>query len=250
MLECKSLTAGYDRLAPILKDVSLAASTGEITAILGLNGAGKSTLFKAVLQEIRYTGRIFCDNSDLALLKPRERAALVSVLPQQLPAPALTVRETVALGLSPRTARPGEAEWSAIAERAAQLELTPLLDRPVNTLSGGERQRVFFAMTLVQDAPVMLLDEPTAHMDLPFVSRFFEILQAEKQQHKTVLLIMHDINEAFAHADRIAVLKNGALAFAGTTAEALAQNIPEKHFGLTRYVAQRGEKTAVFFKAE
>ena len=250
MLDCRDLTAGYRRGRPILSHISLTVPAGTVTALLGVNGAGKTTLFKAILQEIPYTGQIFCDNTALCDLSPRQRACRISLLPQHLPAPALTVREAVALGLSPHITRMGRAEWEKVAERVEKLGLSDLIDRPVCTLSGGERQKVFFAMQLVQDAPVMLLDEPTAHMDLAFVARFYEILHEQASAGKAILLVTHDVGEAFAHADRIAVLKDGGLAFAGTTDEALERQIPEKHFGLTRYTAQRGEKTVVFFKAE
>ena len=250
MLECRNLTAGYRSGAPVLKGLSLTAPAGSVTALLGINGAGKSTLFKAVLQEIRYTGAVFCDKTDLSTLRPLERAARVSLLPQHLPAPALSLRETAALGLSLRMAHLGEAEWTRVDAALDRVGLLPLAERPVNALSGGERQRAFLAMLLVQDTPVLLLDEPTAHIDPAFVPRFFEILREERDRGKAILLVTHDVNEAFFNADRVALLENGSLVFAGTTAEALAQNIPEKHFGLTRYVAQRGEKTAIFFRAE
>lgn len=250
MLECQNLSVCYRRGRPILSHVSLTIPAGAITALLGVNGAGKTTLFKAILQEIPYTGQIFCDNTALCALSPRERARRISLLPQHLPAPALTVRETVALGLSPHVTRMGAVEWKKVAEWVEKLGISDLIDRPVSTLSGGERQKVFFAMQLAQDAPVMLLDEPTAHMDLAFVARFFEILREQASDGKAILLVTHDVSEAFAYADRIAVLKDSGLAFAGTTNEALEKSIPEKHFGLIRYTAKRGEKTAIFFKAE
>ena len=250
MLECRSLCVSYGKNAPLLRGLSFTAPSGAITAILGENGVGKSTLFKAILQEIRYTGGVFCDGTDLSALSPRGRAARLSLLPQQLPAPALSVRETVALALAPQVSRLGAAEWERVDGQLARVGIAGLAERAVSTLSGGERQKVFLALMLTADTPVLLLDEPTAHLAPSFTARFFEILREERERGKTILLIMHDVGEALANADHVAVLSDGALAFSGTPDEALAQDIPEKHFGLTRYVAQRGEKTAVFFRAE
>lgn len=250
MLECRNLTVAYRKAAPTLKDASLFVPSGAITALLGANGAGKTTLFKAILQEIAYTGRIFCDNADLSTLPHRERAKRISLLPQQLPSPALSVRETVALGLSPYTTKLGSAEWASVDAALARVGITDLAARPVSSLSGGERQKTFLALLLTQDTPVLLLDEPTAHMDAAFIPRFYAILREEAAAGKAVLLITHDLTEALAHADRIAVLSGGTVAFCGTAAEALEREIPEKYFSLTRYVAKRGEKTAVFFKTE
>ena len=168
MLNCTHLTVGYRNRPPVLQDVSLTVPAGAVTALLGVNGAGKTTLFKAILQEIAYTGRIFCDKTDLSTLSHRQRARLLSLLPQHLPSPALSVRETVALGLSAHTVKPGEAEWRTVYAALDRLQITALENRAVATLSGGERQKVFLALLLAQNTPVLLLDEPTAHMDLSF----------------------------------------------------------------------------------
>ena len=250
MLEFRHVTVKYGKADPVLRDISFTASKNEITVLLGQNGCGKSTLLRAAMQEIPYTGEIFCDKTDLSTLPPATRGRQISMLPQHLPSPTLSVRETVALGYAPHVTRPGEAEWQKIDTRIAQMELSALADRPVSTLSGGERQKVFLAMLLTQDAPVLLLDEPTTYMDLCFTSRFFDLLKKERDRGKTVLLVMHDVSDALRLADRVAVIKDAALAFCGTPQEALEQNIPEKLFGLTRYTAKRGEKTTIFFASQ
>lgn len=249
MLEFRNVSVQYGKTRPVLRDISFTANKGEITALLGQNGCGKSTLLRAAMQEIPYTGEIFCNNTDLSTLSAAMRARQISMLPQHLPAPALTVRETVALGYAPHVARLGLSEWERVDERIAEMELSTLADHPVNTLSGGERQKVFLAMLLTQDAPVLLLDEPTTYMDLSFTARFFELLRRERDRGKTILLVMHDVSDALRIADRVAVISNAELAFCDTPREALEQNVPEKLFGLTRYTAKRGEETAYFFKA-
>lgn len=248
MLEVKHLFCGYRRTAPVLHDLSLTARSGEITAVLGRNGCGKSTLLHTVMGEIPFEGEIRIDTRPLRELTPRERAKRISLLPQRLPAPALSVRETVLLGLCPHFTRPGAAEQKKAEEMIALVGLTPLADRLVSTLSGGERQRAFLALLLAQDADILLLDEPTAFTDAPFSALLYDTLRAERDKGKTVLAVMHDVGAALDIADRILVLASGTLAFDGTPAEALAAEIPEKHFGLTRYTAERDGKTAYFFR--
>ncbi|MBE6702798.1 MAG: ABC transporter ATP-binding protein [Ruminococcaceae bacterium] len=250
MLDLKNLFAGYDRKHPILKDVSLTANSGEITVLLGRNGSGKSTLLHTVIGAIHASGQILANGIELATLKPNERAKHLSFLPQRLPAPALSVKETVALGLTPQRTRLGEAEWRLVDEKIEALGITALSDRAVSTLSGGERQKVFLALMLTQDTDILLFDEPTTYADAPFTALFYSLLRKERAKGKTILLVMHHVGEALTLADRVAVLQNGSLAFCGTPAEALEREIPEKCFELTRYTAKRDGKTAVFFKAE
>ena len=248
MLELKNVTAAYRRDHPVLKGIDLIAHSGEITALLGQNGSGKSTLLHTVSGDIPHTGDILCDGKPLTSLSPTERAARLAFLPQRLPAPALSVRETVVMGLFPQCARPGAAEWQQVAEKLALLDIAALAERPVNTLSGGERQKVFLALTLLRGADVLLLDEPATYADAPFTRRLYALLQEERDRGRTVLLAMHDVGAALSLADRIIVLANGSVAFYGTPAEALAAEIPEKCFGLTRYAVKRDEKNEYFFR--
>ena len=250
MLKIKSLTCGYRRGAPVLRGLTLTAKAGEITAVLGRNGCGKSTFLHTVTGEIPFEGEILIHDRPLRTLTPRERAKAVSLLPQRLPAPALSVRETVTLGLCPHFSRPDTKDREKVEEKIALVGLGNLADRPVSTLSGGERQRAFLALLLAQDADVLLLDEPTAFTDAPFSALLYNTLRAERRAGKTVLAVMHDVGAALDLADRIVVLEGGTAVFDGTPAEALEREIPEKHFGLVRYTAKRGENTAVFFKTE
>ena len=250
MLELHDMTASYNRSHPILHQINLCAKAGEITVLLGPNGSGKSTLLHTVIGDMPYTGEICINGASLRTLSPQKRAQLVSLLPQHLPVPALSVRETVALGLSPRTARMGKAEWQEVDAQLQRLEISPLTDRAVCTLSGGERQKVFLAMLLVQNTPVLLLDEPTTYMDAAFTARFYTILKEECAKGKAVLTVMHDVGEALLLADRVACLDatTHSLAFVGTPAEALEQQIPEQRFGLHRYTATREGETVSFFR--
>ncbi len=250
MLNCRNLTVKYGKTHTVLRDISFSAENGKITVILGENGCGKSTLLRAAMNEIPYSGSFTLNETNLSQITPAKRALLISMLPQHLPAPALSVWETVALGRSPHTTHVGDRDRAIVAERLEQLGIAHLASRRTDTLSGGERQKVFLAMLLAQDTPLLLLDEPTTYMDLSFTSRFYDILRQERSHGKTILLVMHDLGDALTVADQLVILKESSLAFVGTPHEALTQNIPEAIFGLQRYTAQRGEKTAYFFKGE
>lgn len=248
MLELKNFSVAYPGSPPVLRGLDLTIGSG-ITAVIGHNGAGKSTLLHAMLGVIPHTGTLLLDGEPAAALTARERARSLSLLPQMLPAPDLTVRECIALGFTPHLTRLGEKEWERIEKTEELLGLTALDGRRVSTLSGGERQRVFLALTLVQDAPVLLLDEPTAHMDLTFLTPFAAILGALRAEGKCVLAVLHDLNTALQWADRILLLEDGGIAFDGTPEACIGAQIPEGHFGLTHYVATAADgSTAHFYK--
>ncbi len=252
MLEFRSVGVRYD--APLFSDVSFRLGEGETAALVGKNGAGKSTLLRCALSEVPHTGGVFYKGEDLAKKSARERANILSFLPQSLPAPALSVREVASFGFFSRVKRLSPAEWKQTDEMLERLGLSALAARPASSLSGGERQKVFLACLLLQDAPELLLDEPTTYMDLSFRAAFFSLLREEKKRGKTILIVLHDLSDAVAEADRILLLDGGGLAFDGATADCLAQNVLERAFSVRRYLArddkddrdESGEK--IFFR--
>lgn len=247
MLEFKDLCIQYRGAHPLFQNVSFTLDKG-ITVLLGCNGEGKSSLLHTALGEAPYTGEILLNGQLLSQTPPRERAKLLSLLPQHLPAPALCVRETVALGFSPLFTKIGEKEWQTVREILEKLQISHLAKRPVSTLSGGERQRVFLGMMLAQNTPVMLLDEPATYLDAPHHALLCKILQEEREKGKHILLVMHDLTRALALADRVLVLNEGALAFDGTPDECIDARIPERIFSLKCYTAsdESGKTVRVF----
>ena len=248
MLEFQNVSIRYEK--EVLSDISFALHGGEMTVLLGANGTGKTSLLRTVVGEVPYAGRIMLDGAPLQALRAKERATRISLLPQHLPAPALTVRETVALGLSPHVTRPSQKEWKTVDRTLEALALTPLADRAVCTLSGGERQRVFFAMLLVQNTPVLLLDEPTAYLDPAQRARLFARLAKQAKEGKAILAVLHDLSEAVAVADRILLLHRGRLVFDGTSEQFVANEVAERMLGVRHYTAKRDGKTAHFFAPE
>jgi len=217
--------------ARVLDGVTLDVVEGEWLALLGPNGAGKTTFVRALSGTVKHRGRItFGADADASptgpLRSPRERARRVAVVPQTpvIP-PGITAFEYVLLG---RTAHQGLRMSASLDDRRRSLGVLQRLDlerfaqRDLATLSGGERQRVVLARALVADAPVLVLDEPTAALDLGHQFEILELL-AELQQERglTVVTTLHDLGVAGQFGDRLAVLSEGRLVAHGTPAEVL-----------------------------
>ena len=225
MIEIKNLNVNYG-IRPILKNVSLHVKRGEIMALLGPNGSGKSTLIRALSGVVPATGSLCLGGRALSGLSPAERARLIAVVPQtvMLP-PAFTVLETVLLGRTPYLNFLGQisAKDQEIARDAlVKVDALPLAERRVGELSGGEQQRVLLARALAQSTPVLLLDEPTTHLDLQHQIGLLELIQRlARQENLTVLIALHDLNLAARYADSVALIVAGEIKAQGTPKEVL-----------------------------
>jgi iron complex transport system ATP-binding protein len=231
MLEAQSLYVSYpiyhDGKRQVLNGVSLKLEPGSILGLIGPNGSGKSTLVRTLSGVVPLqSGQVLVDGQPLAGLKPGQRARWVAVVPQarNLP-PAFTGWETVALGRTPHLNWLGqlsprdEGLIRQVMERTDTLELA---DRPVGELSGGEQQRLLIARALAQAAPILLLDEPTAHLDLQYQFGLLDLVHdLAHQDGLAVLLVLHDLNLVARYADRVALLVGGKIQASGTPAEVL-----------------------------
>lgn len=227
----------------ILRNVSASLAPGHITALLGPNGSGKSTLLGCVAESVRYEGSILLDGQDIRSLPPRLRAARLSLQPQILPRPSMTVYELVSLGRTPYTGSMGilsSADRDAVKRAMERADVSFLSDRMLPTLSGGECQRVYLALMLAQEADCLLLDEPTAFMDSTARRELYRICRSLRMEGNTLLLTMHDINEALNVADDVLLLDGGRLIFAGTTEKLLGTNLIENLYGTARHRTESG----------
>ncbi len=230
MLEVESLRVAYhDRL--VLKDISFTAGTGTILGVIGPNGAGKTTLIRALSGVLRpASGQVRVDGIDLLALKPTERARRVAVVPQarNLP-PAFTGWELALLGRTPYlnwlgqvSARDEERVRQAL-ERAQAVDLAA---RQVGELSGGEQQRLLLARALAQESPLLLLDEPTTHLDLQHqVGLLDQIRALSHQDGLTVVVALHDLNLVARYTDQVALLVDGELRALGNPQDVLQPDL-------------------------
>lgn len=210
----------------VLRDAGFEARAGEVVGLVGPNGAGKTTLLRAVCQLIpTQAGEITWDGQPLRQLDARARATTLAYLPQgQTIHWPLTVRRVVELGRLPRLgvlSRPAAADANAVAAAMAAADIAQLADRESTTLSGGERARVLLARALAVEAPVLLVDEPTASLDPYHVMEIMTLLRRIADQGRLVIAVMHELGLVARFCDRVVLLNEGRKIAEGSPREVL-----------------------------
>lgn len=236
-LSTKSLSLAYDG-APIIRDLNLAIPSGQISALVGANGCGKSTLLRGLARLLKpCSGKVYLDGTSIFNLSTKEVAQQLGILPQSPVAPeGLTVRDLVAQGRYPY--QNWLQQWSAKDEQIVQqsLEITYLLelaDRTLDTLSGGQRQRAWIAMALAQDTEILLLDEPTTFLDLAHQIEVLDLLyELNHTQGRTIVMVLHDLNQACRYADYLVAVKEGRIFTAGEPNQVMTEEMVKEVFGL------------------
>lgn len=241
-LELRGISAGYPSGRLALEGVSLSVRRGELCAVLGPNGAGKSTLVRIISGALPpVAGEALLLGEPLRSLDRRAIARRLAVVPQAAPPPlGFTVREVVQMGRAPHqgawmraTARDDEAVQRALAA----CELEGLADRPVAELSGGEQRRAAIARALAQEAEVLVLDEPGAHLDVRHSIDLYEVVRREVAERRLACVaVLHDLNAAAQYADRVALLKGGRLLACGTVEEVMTYRRLKDAFEAELYV--------------
>jgi iron complex transport system ATP-binding protein len=234
-LALDGITAGY--AAPVLHEISLHVEAGEMLALIGPNGAGKSTVLRVAAGVLRpSSGRVCVDGDDLANLPAKERARRVAVVPQDAPVPTgLFVREMVALGRTPYVRvllGPTARDRQAVEEALRAVGVGELAARRVDELSGGERQRVILARALAQDPRLLLLDEPTANLDLHHQVAMLELVRGlTRDQGLAVVAAVHDLQLAALYCDRVILLSRGQVVSHGPPESVLTPPLLLETFG-------------------
>jgi iron complex transport system ATP-binding protein len=213
----------------VVEGLGFTVDAGTALVLLGPNGAGKSTVLKAILGLIPYQGTVQLDGRDARELPPRQRARQVAYVPQHsaLDAP-LPVRDVVAQGRFPHGdgdlpfARPRRDDVLKVAAAMDRTDISALADRPFDALSYGERRRVLLARALCTEAPVLLLDEPTAALDVGHALALLKVLREVARAGTAVVLVLHQLQEAAAFADRAVLLAAGRSVRQGPAAEVIA----------------------------
>ncbi|MBD3894915.1 ABC transporter ATP-binding protein [Halomonas sp. ML-15] len=217
----EGLTAGYED-HQVLENIDFRVAEGRLTVLLGPNGCGKSTLLKTLARTLTpQRGRVLLDGQEIHRYRTREVAHRLGILPQSPTAPeGMTVRELVGMGRFPHQRL--WRQWSrqdeqAVTEAMAVARVADLAKRPVDALSGGQRQRCWIAMVLAQDTDLILLDEPTTFLDLKVQVDLLELLvRLAHDRGRTLLVVLHDLNLAAAHADVLVMMRNGRIEHSGS----------------------------------
>jgi iron complex transport system ATP-binding protein len=235
-LEMRNATLGYNH-QPVLQDITLKVSPGEMVGLIGPNGSGKSTIIKALSHVISpLSGKILVGGRDIAGIPRRKLACMVGVVPQLplLPS-AFTAFEIVLMGRNPHLGlfqSEGRRDWTMAWDAMEKTATGPLAARRVNELSGGEIQCLLIARVLVQETQAILLDEPTANLD---IGRQLEILDLIKrlctEDNLTVLAAVHDLNLAAQYCDRLFLIDEGRIHAQGTPAEVITDKNIKQVYG-------------------
>lgn len=236
-LAMRSLSVDLGGL-PIISNVDLAVGDGEWVGLLGPNGAGKTTLLNAVLGLAPSRGGLLIDNSDLRKMDRAERARAIASVPQRpvIP-PDMTVADYVLLGRTPHISylgSEGQQDVEAAAEASTALHLDGYEHRRLETLSGGELQRAVLARALAQEAPILLLDEPIASLDVGHQQTVLELVERLRRSlGLTVLSALHDLTLAAQFCDRLVLLSAGRVAAEGAASAVLTEDAIRDHYGAT-----------------
>ncbi|MEA4890888.1 MAG: ABC transporter ATP-binding protein [Clostridiaceae bacterium] len=238
-VECRNLSyqVGRENPVTILKDISFTAANGEFIGVVGPNGAGKSTLLRQLGSLIHPTeGQVFCNGRCVQAYKPRELARLCTYMHQDTVIPFdFPARDVVMMGRHPYSSSIAaySADDEAYVDRCMEAAgCTPDADKRVTALSGGERQRVMFARALAQNTPLLLLDEPTASLDIRYTNQVFLLVRELAGAGKLVIAVMHDLRAAAKYCSRLLLICQGRLIAAGDPEDVLHEGHIGYAFGI------------------
>jgi iron complex transport system ATP-binding protein len=241
-IQARAVTIDYGG-PPVVEHLDLDAPPGRWIGLIGPNGAGKSTLLRAIGGLLAYDGEILLDGTPVAALGRRRASRLMAFVPQRPVLPdGMTVADYALLGRTPYIHYLGterRRDRDVVTRLLDRLDLLPLAARRLDELSGGEVQRAVLARALAQEAPVLLLDEPTASLDIGHQQQVLELIDELRIEHDlTVVSALHDLTLAGSFTDHLVMLANGRVVAEGTASQVLTEAAIREHYGAAVRVAQ------------
>ena len=251
MIKVNKLSFSYDKKKEFIKDLTFNIEKGKITTILGPNGSGKSTVLSLLcgLNKIS-SGEIIINDKDIKSMKYKDIAKEIATVHQQNTVPDdITVKELIAYGRMPYKkyfAKNSHDDEEIVKWAIETTGLESLKDKEVMSMSGGERQRVFIAMALAQKSKILFLDEPTTYLDIYHQIELLELIKELKEEEGlTIVMVLHDINQALTYSDNIIVMKNGELIKSGEASEVISMNLLNDVYNIGGFLSN--QKDNVYF---
>ncbi|KOO14910.1 iron ABC transporter [Vibrio xuii] len=240
MIKTHQLSVSYGK-DTIIQNLDLDIPEGKITALIGPNGSGKSTLLKTLCRINKgFEGELSVLGKPIKSYPDKELAKHISLLPQVLTTPEdITVRRLVEYGRSPYLSYWGklsQQDHQKVDQAIEETQIQDLVDKKVDALSGGQRQRVWIAMVLAQDTPIVMLDEPTTYLDLSHQVELMKLIQKLNANGKTIIVVLHDLNQACRYCDHLVVLKSGKIAVTGAPETVFTESLLKDVFDLDAVV--------------
>ena len=242
-ISTKNLNISYGNL-DIVKDLNLDIPKGKITTIIGSNGCGKSTILKTIARIIQAkSGDIFVNNINIKEQSPKDLAKVMAVLPQSPQAPSgLTVEELIAYGRFPHQKGFGKMkkeDEDIVTWALKSTGIEEFRERPMEALSGGQRQRAWIAMALAQQTEILILDEPTTYLDLAHQLEILKLLEElNRKQGTTIVMVIHELNNAARFADHMIGVKKGKVVCEGTAHEVMTKENLKELFNIDAEIVE------------
>ena len=252
MIKLENISFSYNKKKEFIQDLSLEFKSGEITTILGPNGSGKSTLLHMMSTYLKpKSGKIYLGDKDLGKLKQKEIAKYISCVYQENEAPDdITVRDLVSFGrnIYSSVKKEDKEENKRMIDFALKATgIEEIQDKKVVNLSGGQKQRAFIAMSLAQNTAVLLLDEPTTYLDIYHQIEILEVVKSLNEKYNiTIVMVLHDLNQAINYSHNIVIMKNGNLIKQGKATEVLNEQTIKDVYNVSGYIHKEDNEEIYF----
>lgn len=250
MIKLNQIDAGYGNQR-VLHSIHVSFPKKQITSIIGRNGCGKSTLLKAIGGFINPDkGQVIVDGVNLFSMENGERARKMSYLPQSRSIPMISVERMVLHGRFPYLSYPrryGKEDKRIALEAMKRVGISHMKDRNLSQLSGGERQKVYLAMALAQSTDIILLDEPTTFLDITYQLEVLKLLSELREEGKTIITVIHDIDLALRYSDQILVMKEGKVVLYEEPKKVYESGVLQEVFHVKPYHVLNDDKEVYYF---